>query len=89
MIAPDARPCLLRGVRLREDPARGMILLGPERIYELDVIAATILQRCTGEVDFAAMIDGLTADFAADRAEVEADVTELLLALRDKQLLAL
>lgn len=89
MIAPDARPRLLRGVRLREDPVRGMVLLGPERIYELDVIAATILQRCTGEVSFAAMIDGLAADFEADRAEVEADVTELLLALCNKQLLVL
>ena len=44
-----------RGVRLKRDEARGRwTLLAPERIFEIDDTAATVLELCDGERDLAA-----------------------------------
>ena len=41
---PDSRPRLPRGVKLRRDEARDRwTLLAPERIFEIDDIAAAVL----------------------------------------------
>ena len=48
-IHAQSRPHLPRGVRLKRDEARGRwTLLAPERIFEIDDTAATVLELCDG-----------------------------------------
>jgi pyrroloquinoline quinone biosynthesis protein D len=89
-IATDARPRLPRGVRLVNNEAQGgWVLLAPERVFKPDAIALEILNRCTGEATFGAIIDDLVATFSAPRERITTDVTALLRSLADKQLLEL
>ena len=78
-IADDAKPRLPRGVRIKHDEARGeWLLLAPERVIKPDPIALAVLQRCTGEATYAAIIDDLAKAYAAPRELIEADVRKLL-----------
>lgn len=87
-LAPDSRPHLPRGVRLRRDEARDQwVLLAPERVLQLDPVAAEVLKRCTGDATLAAIVDDLSAAFTADRARIEADVQAMLAGLVDKKVL--
>ncbi len=89
-IAPEARPRLPRGVRLVHSEAQGgWVLLAPERIFKADPIAVAVVERCTGEATFAAIVDELAATYAAPRERILADVTALLRGLADKRLLEL
>ena len=86
---PAARPHLMRGVRLREDPARGFILLAPERVLTANPTAVEVLKRCDGERTIAQIVDELAATFSADRARVASDVEALLADLAAKRMVAL
>lgn len=87
-LPPDSRPHLPRGVRLRYDEARDQwVLLAPERVLQLDPVAAEVLKRCTGDATFAAIVDDLAATFKADRARIEIDVQAMLAGLVDKKVL--
>jgi pyrroloquinoline quinone biosynthesis protein D len=89
-IADDVRPRLPRGVRLINSEAQGgWVLLAPERIFKADATAVAILERCTGEATFAAIVDDLAATYSASRERIQADVTALLRSLADKKLLEL
>lgn len=89
-LRPESVPRLPRGVRLRYDEARGhWTLLAPERVLQLDAVAAEVLKRCTGEASFAAIVDDLATIFATDRARIEADVAAMLSGLVDKKVLML
>jgi len=89
-ISGDAKPRLPRGVRLVHNEAQGgWVLLAPERVFKTDAIAAEILKRCTGEATLAAIVDDLSAAYAAPRERILADVTGLLRGLADKKLLEL
>ena len=88
--SPDSVPRLPRGVRLRHDEARNQwTLLAPERVLQLDPVAAEVLKRCNGTATFAVIVDDLAASFSADRARIEADVSAMLAGLADKKLLDL
>ena len=89
-IAPESRPRLPRGVRLVHNEAQGgWVLLAPERVFKADAISVAVVQRCTGEATFAAIIDELAAAYKAPRERILADVTTLLRGLADKRLLEL
>ncbi|HEX4765384.1 MAG TPA: pyrroloquinoline quinone biosynthesis peptide chaperone PqqD [Lichenihabitans sp.] len=89
-LPPDCKPHLPRGVRLRHDETRGQwTLLAPERVLQLDPVAAEVLKRCTGEASLTAIVDDLAATFAADRARIDADVRAMLAGLVEKKVLAL
>ncbi len=89
-IPPDARPKLPRGVRLVHNEAQGgWVLLAPERVFKADAIAVEIINRCTGDATFAAIVDDLAQNFKAPRERIAADVTALLRGLADKKLLEL
>ena len=79
----------MRGVRLREDPARGAVLLAPERVLTASRTAVEVLKRCDGERTLAAIVDELAAAFAADRARIAADVEALLSDLAEKRMVQL
>ena len=86
----DCVPRLPRGVRLRHDDARDQwTLLAPERVLQLDAVAAEVLKRCTGTATLAAIVDDLAATFAADRSRIDADVRAMLAGLAEKKVLLL
>ena len=90
VVGPQSVPALPRGVRLRFDQAReAWVLLAPERVLMPDPIAVEILKRCDGKASIAAIVDDLATAFAAERAQIETDVTALLQDLADKGMLAL
>jgi len=90
MIGDDTIPALPRGVRLREDQARGgFTLMAPERVLKLDPIANEVLKRVDGTVTVAMVVDDLARTFAADRAQIDRDVKSMLQGLADKRLLDL
>ncbi len=87
---PTRKPKLPRGVRLTHNEAQGgWVLLAPERVFKADAIAVEILQRCTGEATFGAIVDDLASTFHAPRERIEADVATLMRSLADKKLLEL
>lgn len=89
-IADESRPKLPHGVRLVHNEAQGgWVLLAPERVFKPDAIALAILQRCTGEATFAAIIDDLARTYSAPRERIRMDVAALMSSLADKKLLEL
>ncbi len=83
-----SRPRLPRGVKLRHDDVRGRwTLLAPERIFEVDATAATVLQLCDGERDLAAILAELGRRYNAPEAVIEKDVVAMLGDLKDKRVL--
>ncbi len=83
-----SRPRLPRGVKLRHDDVRGRwTLLAPERIFEVDATAATVLQLCDGERDLAAIVAELALRYNAPAAVIEKDVVAMLGDLKAKRVL--
>lgn len=78
MIDANAVPRLAPGVRLREDPARGWVVMAPERVFVPDAIALEVLRLVDGARRIYEITDQLATRFAAPRAEIAADVAELL-----------
>ena len=83
----ESRPALSPHARMKKDPARGWVLLGPERVLVLDDIAVEVLKLCDGVASIGVIADDLAQRFAAPRDQVLADVTEMMQNLRDKGLL--
>ena len=78
-MTPENTPRLARGMKLREDKARGQwVVLGPERMFVPDPIALEILRLVDGARSIDAMADDLAARFAAPRAEILTDVLAML-----------
>ena len=68
-----------RGMKLREDAARGRwVVMGPERMFVPDEIALEVLRLVDGSRSVDAMVDDLAARFAAPRGEIMADVLAML-----------
>ena len=79
---------LPKGVKLKRDEVRGRwTLLAPERIFEIDDTAATVLELCDGERDLAAIVGELAARYAAPPAVIEKDVVAMLADLKTKRVL--
>jgi coenzyme PQQ biosynthesis protein PqqD len=87
-IHTQSRPHLPRGVRLKRDEARGRwTLLAPERIFEIDDIAAAVLELCDGQRDLAGIVSKLAARYTAPPALIEKDVVAMLADLKTKRVL--
>ena len=87
-IDAQSRPRLPKGVKLKRDEVRGRwTLLAPERIFEVDATAATVLQLCDGERDLAAIVAELAARYNAPPAVIEKDVVAMLGDLKAKRVL--
>jgi pyrroloquinoline quinone biosynthesis protein D len=87
-IEPQARPRLPKGVKLKRDEVRGRwTLLAPERIFEIDATAATVLELCDGERDLAAIVAELAKRYTAPAALIEKDVVAMLADLKAKRVL--
>ncbi len=72
-------PRLPRGVRLRFDEMRGShVLLAPERAFNIDAIAVTVLELVDGHRSVAQIVDLLAERFNEGRAVIESDVVAML-----------
>lgn len=90
LLLPDesATPRLAPHYRLRLDAARDRwVVLGPERMFVPDPIAAEILQRCDGVTSLRSMIDGFAEAYDAPRDAIAGDVRALVGELVEKGVL--
>jgi len=72
-------PRLARGMKLREDKARGQwVVLGPERMFVPDEVALEVLRLLDGARSLAQVVDELAGRYDAPRTLILADVTALL-----------
>ena len=62
-------------------------MLAPERIFEIDDIAAAVLGLCDGERDLEAIVAELAMRYNAPAAVIEKDVTAMLNDLKGKRVL--
>lgn len=81
-------PALAGFVRVQFDPARDRwVLQAPERVLVLDETSKDIVDRCTGQVSVAAIVDALAAEYDAPREVIEHDVLAVLELLHSKTFL--
>ncbi|EAU41522.1 Coenzyme PQQ synthesis D [Fulvimarina pelagi HTCC2506] len=89
-LGDDTVPKLPHGVKFREDKARGgYILVGPERIYNIDGVSVEILKRVDGAASIQRIVADLATVFTAEEAVIRPDVEAFLIDLRDKQMVVL
>ncbi len=74
----DPKPKLAPGVKLRTNAARGAMLLGPERILELDEIAQSIVAQFDGTKRVSDIALALAKEYDAHEADIRADIDALL-----------
>jgi coenzyme PQQ biosynthesis protein PqqD len=87
-LTAQSKPRLPRGVKIKHDEVRGRwTLLAPERIFEVDAIAAAVLQLCDGERDLASIVAELARRYTAPPAVIERDVLAMLGDLKAKKVL--
>jgi pyrroloquinoline quinone biosynthesis protein D len=84
-----AVPRFPRGVRLREDAARGRwVVLAPERAFVPDDVALEVLKLVDGARSVGAIAETLAARFDAPREVIEADIAEMLRDLAERGVVA-
>lgn len=78
-VTPHCRPVLPPHVRLRFDRLRDkVIVLAPEKVLWPDEISAAILKRCDGRSRVEEIAEDFARDYAAPKAEIEADILAFL-----------
>lgn len=80
----DPAPKLAPGVKLRKDAKRGAVLLGPERILELDDIAQAIVAEFDGTKRVSEIAAALAKEYDAHADDIRADIDQLLKDLTQK-----
>ena len=87
-IGEESRPTFPRYARLHQDRTRRrLVILAPERVYEVDAIGAAVLKLCDGERRVADIVSELAAIYSAPAEVIAKDVVKLLQGLADKRLL--
>lgn len=85
MITGASRPRLPRYVKLRHDPGRGRWhILAPERVFNPDEIAVTVLKQCDGVKSVEEIAAELAAEYKAPVDVILKDIVEMLQDLSDK-----
>jgi pyrroloquinoline quinone biosynthesis protein D len=88
IITPDCRPSLPRFVKMRRDAGRDRwILLAPERVFNPDEIAVSVLQKCDGARTVADIAHLLADDYKAPADLIVKDIIDMLQDLSDKGVL--
>lgn len=83
-------PYLPRGVRLHDDPVRGLrVLLAPERTVQLDPIGDAILSELDGRRTLAEVVRRLSARYAAPAEQIAGDVQDFIAALVERRMVFL
>lgn len=90
ILAATGIPKLARGVRLRNDEARGQwVLLAPERVLNPDPVAVEILKKVDGARSIDLIVDELASAFSVERERVAGDVDAFLAGLVEKGMIEL
>ncbi len=88
LITSDTRPAMPRHIKLRHDAGRGRwILLAPERLFDPDETAVSVLKLCTGEHSVNQIVEALSKEYSATPEEIRGDVIAMLQELADKGVL--
>jgi pyrroloquinoline quinone biosynthesis protein D len=74
----EKKPRLAPGVKLRNDDKRGPVLLGPERVLELDDIALSIVQQMDGTRRISDITQALAKEYDEKADVIRADIDSLL-----------
>jgi pyrroloquinoline quinone biosynthesis protein D len=74
----EKKPRLAPGVKLRNDEKRGPVLLGPERVLELDDIALSIVQQMDGTRRISDIAQALAKEYDEKADVIRADIDSLL-----------
>jgi pyrroloquinoline quinone biosynthesis protein D len=86
-VSLDLLPALRRGIKRKFDAVRGEhVLLGPERVIQLDDIANAIAELCDGQHSISKISSILAERYAAPIEQVEPDVLAFIQELLDKNL---
>lgn len=80
----DHIPKLAPGVRLRTDPKKGAMLLGPERILELDETAQAIVREFDGTKRVSEVAAALAKEYNERESLILADIKALVADLAAK-----
>src|SRR3984957_2856605 len=87
-IGRESRPTFPRYARLHQDRTRQrLVILAPERVYEIDAIGLAVLRLCDGERRVADIVSELATIYSAPAELIAKDVVKLLQGLADKRLL--
>lgn len=85
MITSGSKPALPRHIKLRHDEGRGRwIILAPERVFNPDDTAVSVLKLCDGQRSVTDIVAQLAVDYNAPAADIESDVVAMLQDLSDK-----
>jgi len=88
--SPQSKPHFPRYVRMQFDPVRKRVaVLGPERVYWPDGVAADILNLCDGQRSIAEIAAELAQSYSAPHETIQADVLEFIQSWTDLHLLKL
>lgn len=88
--APESKPRLPRGVRLKHDAVRGeWLLLAPERVIKANPVAVAVIEKCDGVRSLSEIVDDLAQAYQAPRETIERDVTKLVADLATKRMVDL
>ncbi len=83
----DDVPRLLRGVRTKHDPVRGIwVLLAPERVLKLDAVGNAILAEADGTRTFAEIVAALAGKFDAPPEQIAGDARTFLESLIERRM---
>ncbi len=85
VIAGRSKPSLHPHARLRHDAARDRwIVLAPERIFEPDAIAVSVLRLCDGTRSVEDIAADLGRSYDAEQAQILTDILPMLQDLADR-----
>ena len=85
MITAASKPALPRHIKLRHDAGRGRwVILAPERVFNPDDIAVSVIKMCDGQRDVSAITAALSVEYNAPADQILGDVIEMLQDLSDK-----
>jgi pyrroloquinoline quinone biosynthesis protein D len=85
IVTGETTPVMPRHVKMRHDPGRGRwIILAPERVFNPDDIAVSVLKLCDGKTSVATISEQLAAEYQAPVDVITADVIAMLQDLADK-----
>ena len=85
IVTGASRPALPPHIKLRHDAGRGKwLVLAPERVFEPDEIAVSVLKLCDGARSVDAIAGELAKEYNAPKEEIVADIISMLQDLADK-----
>ncbi len=88
VITGETKPAMPRHIKLRHDAGRGRwILLAPERLFDPDDTAVSVLKLCDGERTVTEIVDALSKEYNAPIDVISGDVVAMLQELADKGVL--